>query len=196
MKPEPRAAAVPPKTRPAATGGGTGIRGSLAVAWGILAFSFLLGFALVRIGGVVANADPTSWPPLHVAALVASVVGMAWVEGYRGFQQNFSPRFAARAIALRDDPRPMTCLVAPLFCMGLVFATRRRLVAGWMLTLGIVVLVVAVRGLPQPWRAIVDAGVFAGLGWGLAATWVALARALRHGPSVDAELAPAYARTA
>jgi hypothetical protein len=58
--------------------------------------------------------------------------------------------------------------------MGLFGARRRTTVAVWSVTVGIVVLVVLVRLLPQPWRGIVDAGVVVGLGWGLIALAVEL----------------------
>ena len=92
---------------------------------------------------------------------------MAWSEGYRGFQQSFSPRLVARAKYLIAHPRPANVLLAPLFCMGYFRTTRRRLISVYALTVFIVLLIIAVRWLPQPWRGIVDAGVVVGLTWGL-----------------------------
>ncbi len=51
--------------------------------------------------------------------------------------------------------------------MGLVHATRRRLVVSWTIVVGIVGIVIVVRMLEQPWRGIVDAGVVVGLAWGV-----------------------------
>jgi uncharacterized membrane protein YkgB len=53
--------------------------------------------------------------------------------------------------------------------MGFFHATRRRQVTSILVTAGIVVMVVLVRQLAQPWRGIVDLGVVAGLVWGLVA---------------------------
>ena len=92
---------------------------------------------------------------------------MAWSEGYRGFQQSFSPRIVARARYLIAHPRPAHVLLAPLFCMGYFRTTRRRMISVYALTVFIVLLIIAVRWLPQPWRGIVDAGVVVGLTWGL-----------------------------
>ena len=41
----------------------------------------------------------------------------------------------------------------------------------------IVLLILGVRQLPQPWRGIVDAGVLLGLGWGLVSVWFFCAKA-------------------
>jgi hypothetical protein len=53
--------------------------------------------------------------------------------------------------------------------MGYFYATRKRMIVSWAVTSGIVLLILAVRLLPQPWRGIVDLGVVAGLTWGLVA---------------------------
>jgi hypothetical protein len=61
-------------------------------------------------------------------------------------------------------------LLAPLFCMGFFNAPRRRIITSILLTLMIVIFIVAIRLLPQPWRGILDAGVVIGLAWGVIAT--------------------------
>ena len=43
------------------------------------------------------------------------------------------------------------------------------MIVSYAVTSGIVLLILAVRLLPQPWHGIVDLGVVAGLSWGLAA---------------------------
>jgi hypothetical protein len=95
----------------------------------------------------------------------------------------------ARALHLARHPRPLHLLLAPFYCMGLVHASRRRLVTSWVLVVTIASMVVAVRFLPQPWRGMVDAGVVVGLGWGLVAILVFAARALGgRPPAVALEL--------
>ena len=65
-------------------------------------------------------------------------------------------------------------LLAPAFAMGWFYATRRRLLVSWILTVGIVTLVLIVHGMAQPWRGIVDAGVVVGLTWGMVSiVWIA-----------------------
>ncbi len=103
----------------------------------------------------------------HWAALVLFAVFMLYSEGYRGFQTGFSPRVAARARYLKDHPRLHHVLLAPLFCMGLVHATTRRRIVSMSLVVAIVILVLLVQQLAQPWRGIVDIGVVLGLSWGL-----------------------------
>lgn len=122
-------------------------------------------------------------------AYLASIALLAYSEGYRGFQQRFSPRAVARALHLGRHPKPLLVILAPLVAMGLVHATRRRLIGSWVLLLGIIGLIVLVSQLAQPWRGAVDAGVVIGLSWGALATLVFLIRALRGSPpDVDPDL--------
>ncbi len=60
-----------------------------------------------------------------------------------------------------------SCCARPLFCMGFFYATRRRKITSISVTAGIVLLIVLVRLLPQPWRGIIDLSVVVGLGWGI-----------------------------
>lgn len=122
-------------------------------------------------------------------AYLAAIVGLAYSEGYRGFQQRFSPRVVVRALTLAEHPRPLLVVLAPLHAMALIHATRRRLLGSWLLLLGIVGLIVLVAQLDQPWRGAVDAGVVVGLSWGAIATVILLIRALRGAPpDVDPDL--------
>ena len=57
-------------------------------------------------------------------------------------------------------------LLAPFYSMGLVHATKKRSIVSWSVTIGVAVIVAAVKRLPYPWRNIVDAGVVVGLSWG------------------------------
>lgn len=140
--------------------------GRIAVIWGVGGLVALLIEAVVRLArlGVQAYAHPME--PVHWAFLAVWVPFMAWSEGYRGFHLSFSPMFAARARYLRDHPRPLHVVLAPFFCLGLIHATRVRFVRSTILTLGIVVIVLLVRLLDQPWRGIIDLGVILGLSIG------------------------------
>jgi hypothetical protein len=123
------------------------------------------------------------------ALLLGWALLLVVVEGYRGFQRSFSPRVVARAWHLGRNPSLLTGLLAPLYCMGLMHASRRRLVGSWLVLASIVGLVMLIRTLEQPARGIVDAGVVAGLAWGLVATVIFVARALRGEiPAVSLEL--------
>ena len=69
--------------------------------------------------------------------------------------------------------------LAPVFCMGLIHATRRLLISSWILAVAVIVIIIAVRALPPPWRGIVDLGVAVALTWGVAALWYFFALGLR-----------------
>lgn len=142
--------------------------GLFGAIWGITGVSLLLGGAIYRLLALAAEAFHNDFYWYHWLALIAVILFMAYAEGYKGFQQGFSPRVAARAKYLKDFPNTLSSLLGPFFCMGYFRASRKRMVVSVSLTLGIIVLVLMVRLLPQPWRGIVDAGVIAGLVWGLA----------------------------
>ena len=100
-------------------------------------------------------------------ALVFSVIYMSYAEGYKGFHLGFAPRVVVRARYLANNPRPLHVLLAPLFCMGYIYATRKRQILSFALTTMIICFVLIARSIPQPWRGIVDAGVVVGLGLGV-----------------------------
>jgi len=163
--------------------------GRLAAAWAIGGVVLLLSSAVWRLAPLALEAlsEPLTW--VHWAFLVPWVFFMAYSEGYRGFQKGFSPRVVVRAWSLLRRPRAHHVLLAPAIAMGWMYATRKRLIVSWSLTVGIVGLVLLVRLLPQPWRGLVDGGVVLGLGWGLAAIAVYAAAALAgRPPDVPADL--------
>jgi hypothetical protein len=148
--------------------------GRLAAPWGLTGVVLLLGSATYRLAfpAVGAFSYPLHW--YHWVILMLNVVFMGYSEGYRGFQKGFSPRVVARARYLRSHPSLLRALLAPLFCMGYFHAVRKRKIVAYSLTAGIVILVIAVRSAPQPWRGIIDVGVVFGLAWGLVAiAWFA-----------------------
>jgi hypothetical protein len=151
--------------------------GPLAAAWGIAGVSALLATAILRLAPVAADALSSPLGLVHWLALSGWVAAMAYTEGYRGFQLAFSPRVAARAQHLSRHPTVARALLAPLFCMAYFAAPLTRRLVSMGVTTAVVVLVVAMRFVPQPWRGIVDAGVIVGLLWGLVSLWVFTARA-------------------
>ena len=99
-------------------------------------------------------------------ALIIIALYMAYAEGYKGFHLNFSPRVVSRARFFLEQSgfsKKRYVLLAPIFCMGYIHATRKRKIISLSLTSAIIVLVVLVSLLPQPWRGIIDAGVVLGL---------------------------------
>jgi len=114
---------------------------------------------------------------------------MLFSEGYRGFQKQFAPRFAARAYYLTTSPKLKHQLLAPLFCVGYIYATRRRMIIAWLLTVTVIGFIITVRLVSQPWRGIIDTGVVLGLMYGLASVYYFFIKIfLNHGTSVDPEL--------
>ena len=154
------------------------ILGCFGAAWGILGIAVLLGYSVWRLAGVAAAAWNYDFYAYHWLVLAVHIAFMAWSEGYRGFQQSFSPRIVARAKYLIAHPRPAHVLLAPLFCMGYFHTSRRRMISVYALTVFIILLIIAVHRLAQPWRGIVDAGVVVGLLWGLISMFAFTLRAL------------------
>lgn len=163
------------------TGNPGNLLGAVAATWAVVGWSATLGFAIVRLGGHAAEALASELSGVQVFALVANAVILAWSEGYRGFQLKFSPRAAARVLYLRHHATPLTALFAPAFCVGFFAATPRILRLTWVGTGLIVLLIVVVHQLAQPWRGIVDAGVVIGLTWGLVSFLIMSSRALLTG---------------
>jgi len=160
----------------------TSLTGTLAAAWGIAGVLVLLGSATMRLAPLAVDAFHYPFTAMHWLSLIVIVAGMAYAEGYRGFQQGFSPRVAARARYLREHARPLHALFAPFFCMGYFHATRRRRITSISLTAGIIVLIILVSFIDQPWRGIIDAGVVIGLAWGIVSLLAYGIRALGRGP--------------
>lgn len=149
----------------------------LGAVWGVAGVLAVLADALIRLSSKVSGAFAEPLEPLHWIVLVGWCFFMVYVEGYAGFHKRFSPRVVARAIHIRDHPRWLDVIFAPLFCMGFYRATRRRLAVAWILASGIVILILLIRQLAQPWRGLIDIGVILGLSVGALSIlyWAAMA---------------------
>ena len=147
------------------TGKYLGIFGAI---WGFTGAFILIGFAVWRLTPVALEVVNYPMSILQWAILLINTLFMAYSEGYKGFQQAFSPRVAARALYISHHPRPWFILLAPFFVLGYFHATRKRIITSYVLTSLIIGVVILVRFLDQPWRGIIDVGVVIGLLWGLA----------------------------
>ena len=153
-----------------------------STVWGIGGYLLLLSQAVYRLA-------QRAWEPIagdqlagwHWPVMLAFVGFMAYSEGYKGFFLQVGPRVAARGVHLASDPSWVRRLLAPLFCMSLFGATKKRLIISWCLYTGIIILVLAVRQLRQPYRGMVDAGVVVGLAMGIVAVIGYTVVALRGG---------------
>ncbi|GAB5498460.1 MAG: hypothetical protein PsegKO_07710 [Pseudohongiellaceae bacterium] len=147
--------------------------------WGVGGVVLLLSTAVVRLAPYALELGSVSLTLLQWVLLVAFTLFMAYTEGYRGFYLHFSPRVVRRAACLGSHARPHQLLLAPLLCMGFFHATRSRMIVAWALTGMIIVLVLIIRALPQPWRGIVDTGVVVGLTMGIGSILYFFWQALR-----------------
>lgn len=141
--------------------------GHVIAWWGILGILMLLGQALYRLSPLaiepVANGMMNGF---HWACYIGWSLANAYMEGYRGFQLAFSPMVVRRAFALGRNPTPLRAILAPFYCMALFAAPRARIIVSWFIIVAVVILILLIRQLSQPWRGIVDIGVVIGLGWG------------------------------
>jgi hypothetical protein len=140
----------------------------IAFFWGLGGILLLLSFAVYRLAPIAFDLANFPLSPLQLVVMVVFIVYMAYAEGYKGFHLAFAPRAVARALYLSQNPRVTHLVLAPVFCMGYIYATRRRQLLSIGLTLMVLGFVFIARQLPQPWRGIVDAGVVVGLGLGIA----------------------------
>ena len=134
--------------------------------WGIAGVLLLLGSAICRLTPLAIDAFSYDWAWYHWLSSTFLIFFMAYAEGYRAFQKGFSPRVAARARYLRDHRNMLHTVLAPLFCMAYFHAPKRRQITSISVTAGIIILVILVRLLDQPWRGIIDGSVVIGLAWG------------------------------
>jgi hypothetical protein len=161
----------------------------LLIAWSAGGVALLLMQAIVRLlpRALEALQAPT---PAELLVYTGCVLFIGYTEGYKAFHLKFIPRVVARALVLAREPRPLRVLLGPAFVMALFDTTRRRLIASWAVTLGVVLLIVLVQRLPMPWRGMIDGGVVLSLAWGVARMLQLLVRVAAGGlPPCDPELA-------
>ncbi len=168
--------------------------GLLGAIWGFAGIALLIGFALYRLTPVAAEAFLYDLVWYHWALLVINTLFMAYSEGYRGFQNSFSPRVTARCKYLRQNPKALHVFLAPLFCVGYfhVLGNRQRNIV--VLTAAIIILIIVIQRIDQPWRGIIDVGVVVGLSWGLITLFAFAAKAalsdkFDYSPEVPEKLA-------
>lgn len=117
------------------------------------------GVATLRVG-----LEPLEW-----AVLAALVLVFVWGEGVRALEQRWVPRMVARAAQLDGASRMVDRVLAPLYAMSLIGATRSSRLRAWGGLALVVTAVLAVRAMPEPWRGIIDLAVALALLWGLVA---------------------------
>jgi len=165
----------------------THARISIASVWGVVGVILLLGNGLKRCLPEALQPFSKGLTPLGWVAYAVSVLFFAYAEGYRGFQQRFSPLVVRRSLLLdMRSPAPRQ-LLAPAYAMAFFHATRKRKIVSWALILGIAAVVALVKRLPYPHRAILDGGVCVGLSWGMGATAAIYLRSICTGRAPNAD---------
>lgn len=156
----------------------------VGVIWGLSGVLWLLIGATLRLAGHVVESIEFEWLWYHWLIMAGNLSFMLYTEAYKGFQLRFSPRLAIRLRHLYQHPRLKHVLLAPLFVMGLVHATRRRLIASSILIVSIVIFIFIIRTFSQPLRGAVDVGVVVGLSYGTATVLYFVSR-LAWGPRLE-----------
>lgn len=152
--------------------------GYLGALWGMAGVLLLVGFAILKIAPAAVGAFSFQLAWYHWLVLVANVMVAGYFKGYRAFHRSFSPRVAARAKYLQENPTFVRVVLAPLFCMGYFDIIRRKQIVTYLMTLMMIGLIMSVRLLEQPWRGVVDVGILVGLAWGFFSMLVYGAQAL------------------
>lgn len=138
----------------------------LGYYWGIGGVLLILLSAITRLSTRVIEMFDVPLSLFQWLLLLMFACYMAYAEGYKGFHLNFAPRVISRAqffLAEDNFNKFIYTLFAPLLCMGYIYSTKKRKLVSILLTSAIIILVLLVRLLPQPWRGIIDAGVVLGL---------------------------------
>lgn len=171
--------------------------GKLVACWGIAQVTVLLGTSVVRLtDDAIAPWVDGSMSFAQKALFVVWIVANAYMEGYKGFQQRFSPRVVGRAKLLSERPVSFVhTLLALPYCLSLFDAPRREMVPRVIFLTLLAALIYAVKQLPPTWKGIIDGGVVVGLAWGMVATVVFFVRFLANGevPEVVARRSAAAA---
>jgi len=147
----------------------------LIALWAVAGAIAPLASAVIKL--TPRTVEALQWPELGVVHIAFAVIWTGWMvyaEGYRGFQGGFAPRVAARAMHLGRDPNRslVSVILAPAYAIGLFGARKRTMIVAWTVIVLVVIAVLIVQQMTQPWRGLVDLGVVAGLAYGaLSVLW-------------------------
>jgi len=154
----------------------------IVALWGILGISLSLMKSFPRLTPKITEAFNMEFSPMHWITFIGFTFFMLYFEGYKGFQLKYSPRTAARVKYLRDHPHWLRDIFAPIFCMGYFHANRKTKIKAYAVTFIVILMIIGISYVPQPWRGIMDVGVILGLSYGIVAFWVFSYRALTGKP--------------
>lgn len=141
----------------------------LAWAWALSGVLAIVIHPIVKLAPIAQEALGSGLSVFEMVLTAVWIVFMAYSEGHKGFYRSFAPRVVSRSEHfLTDDTlRWYQMVLAPVYAMGMFWAPRRRMIVIWVLIFAIIILVLLVGLLNQPWRGIVDSGVVVGLSYGV-----------------------------
>ncbi len=140
--------------------------GLLGALWGVAGVLLLLAYAIFRLTPPTIEAFSYHFWWYHWAILLLNTALVAYLKGYRGFQKGLSPRIAARAKYINNHPNVLRLLMGPFYCIGYFHIIKKKQIITILMTIAMVILILLIRLLNQPWRGIIDAGVVIALSWG------------------------------
>jgi len=157
-------------------------------AWGAFGVCGYLGYGVAKVVPIVLDGLGSIEAPWQWGLLAFTLFFFAYVEGYRGFQKGFSPRVVSRAWVVAEESANAPFwhkILAPAFCIGYFHGTLKRVLTSWGVTSVIFAVVVGVKQLANPYRAIIDAGVIVGLIWGIVSIIALFATSLKDNKPPD-----------
>lgn len=141
----------------------------LGAIWGVTGILILLATGIMRLIPVVFDAYAYHLTWYQWISTIFFTFFVTYLKGYRVFQLKLAPRFVNRAMNIYEHPTLMRCVLAPFYCLGYFQAPRKKQFTSLGMTVGMVIVVMLVRLLPQPWRGILDFSVVVALVWGILA---------------------------
>jgi hypothetical protein len=149
--------------------------------WSVVGVGATFVEAIYRLGTRAIGTIESGLAVREWVALAIGVLLLGYAEGYRALQRRFVPHVIERVLSPDVDyaRSPASAVFAPLHAVALLGAGRQATLRAYASVGLIVAAVLVVRGLPHPWRGIVDAAVAVALSWGLVALMVQFVTALR-----------------
>jgi len=157
-------------------------RSRLVQVWGVAGVIAYLSFGVFKVVPIVLDGLGAIQEMWQWGLLAVCLLFFAYVEGYKGFQLGFSPRVVSRAWVVSEENEELPSwhkILAPAFCIGYFHGTQKRVISSWAVTTVIFAVVIGVKQLENPYRAIIDAGVIVGLVWGILSMVVIFLTALK-----------------
>eukprot|EP00934_Nitzschia_sp_Nitz4_P000363 Nitzschia sp. Nitz4//scaffold60_size111251//90559//91531//NITZ4_004159-RA/size111251-augustus-gene-0.125-mRNA-1//-1//CDS//3329555600//363//frame0 len=194
-------ASTTPDAPKSTTSGPFGTGQILGALWGSLGMVYTLLKAVKKVMPIALEpffaGSSLVLSPVQWGIYAVTVCCFAYYEGYKAFHKKVSPLVVKRSFLLSGDPvntnpgNPTVLLnyiFAPTYSIGMFRATRKRMMTSWGVTIGVTLMVAAMKRMPPLWRCIIDAGVVAGLSTGALSIIYHLAVSLKQGslPEIDA----------